>query len=237
MQIHRTVACALALALFAGCASTRVSNRQSEIEGQKIPRPRTIIVHDIALTPADLPPGSALAPHATAPDKPMDEKQLETGRQLGAAIAKSLVEEINATGMHAVRADGAPGPVLNDIEIYGAFVSVDEGSAAKRVIVGFGYGGANLQTFVEGFQMTDQGLRRLGSGEVGAGGNKTPGVAVPVLVTLATANPIGLVVGGAAKAYGELSGSETIEGDGKRTAKEIAEVLKQRFEEQGWISK
>jgi hypothetical protein len=102
-------------------------------------------------------------------------------------------------------------------------------------VVGFGKGDANLKTFVEGFLMTPQGPRRLGSGEVGADGGKSPGLGASLLVTLATKNPIGLVVSGAAKAYGEGSGKSTIEGAGKRTAEEIVKTLKVRFEEQGWI--
>jgi hypothetical protein len=35
--------------------------------------------------------------------------------------------------------------------------------------------------------------------------------------------------------YGEESGSSTVKGRAKQTAKEIADVLKKRFQEQGWI--
>jgi len=38
------------------------------------------------------------------------------------------------------------------------------------------------------------------------------------------------------KVYGEASGSATIEGRAKATAKEIADALKQRFQEAGWIN-
>ncbi len=62
-----------------------------------------------------------------------------------------------------------------------------------------------------------------------------PGLVVPTIVTIATANPIGLVVGGAVKAEGEISGRSGAKGDAERIANEIAKVLKQRFEEQGWI--
>jgi hypothetical protein len=117
----------------------------------------------------------------------------------------------------------------------GYFVSIDEGSAGKRVLVGFGSGEAEMRSAVEGYQMTAQGLRLLGSGEVEAGGSKMPGMAVPLAVLAATANPIGLVVGGGAKLYGEETGSDTIEGAAKRTAEEIAAQLKTAAEEQGWI--
>jgi hypothetical protein len=37
------------------------------------------------------------------------------------------------------------------------------------------------------------------------------------------------------KVYGEASGSSKVEGRAKSTAKEIADQLKLRFEQQGWI--
>ena len=87
----------------------------------------------------------------------------------------------------------------------------------------------------EGYQMTAEGLRLLGSGEIRSGGGELPGMVVPLAVVAATASPIGPIVGGAAKATGEVTGSETIEGAAERTAKEIAAQLRTAAEEQGWI--
>jgi hypothetical protein len=83
--------------------------------------------------------------------------------------------------------------------------------------------------------MTAQGLRKLGSGTVDSGGGKTPGGAVGVAALIITGNPVGLIVGGGAKAYGEYSGSSKIEGRAKAIAKEIAEKIKPKFQQQGWI--
>jgi hypothetical protein len=58
---------------------------------------------------------------------------------------------------------------------------------------------------------------------------------LPVVVFAATANPISLIVGGAAKVTGEATGHDMIEGEGKRTAEAIAERLLVKFREQGWI--
>ena len=52
----------------------------------------------------------------------------------------------------------------------------------------------------------------------------------------ATANPIGLIVVGGTKVYGEASGSNKLLGRTKKTAVEIAEELRIRFQEQGWVS-
>ena len=138
-------------------------------------------------------------------------------------------------GLPAVHAAGQPAPRVGDIVIIGYFESIDEGSAAKRVAIGFGSGAAELTTQVEGYLMEAQGLRKLGSREIDSAGGKTPGVAVPLAVTLATANPIGLIVGGAMKVGGEATGSSTIKGSAKRTAKKIADELRVSFEKQGWI--
>ena len=83
--------------------------------------------------------------------------------------------------------------------------------------------------------MTAQGLRKLGSGTVDSSGAKSPGAAVPVAVAVASGNPVGLIVSSGVKVYGEASGSSTIEGRAKQTAKEIADQLKTKFQQQGWI--
>ena len=67
------------------------------------------------------------------------------------------------------------------------------------------------------------------------GGRHTPGLVVPALVTVVTANPIGLVVGGAVKAEGEVSGRTTDVGSAERIADEIAKHLQIQFQKQGWI--
>jgi hypothetical protein len=147
---------------------------------------------------------SAIAGQGLA-SAPQTAAQLAIGRKLGAEIAKDLVAELQTMGLPAVRAVGQPGPRVGDGLVVGYFASVDAGSATERVVLGFGAGGAELKTVVKGFLMTAQGLRALGSGEVEAGSGKMPGGAVPLVVAVATANPIGLVVSGAAKAYGEVS--------------------------------
>ena len=106
----------------------------------------------------------------------------------------------------------------------------------ERVVVGFGTGTAEVKTHVDGYRMTEAGMQRLGGGDVSSGGaGKSPGMLVPALVTVATHNPVGLVVGGAVKAEGEVSGRTTDEGSAKRIADEISKHLKDLFERQSWI--
>ena len=231
----RIVASLFALVVVAGCASTKVANRQILVD-QKLPRPDHIWVYDFGFTPGEVPPDSALAGQVSEPSTPMTAEQIAAGRQAGAEVAKALAAEIRAMGLPAERASVGTKPQVNDIVIRGYFLSIEEGSAAKRVALGFGAGASELKVAVEGYQMTADGLRKLGSGTVDAGGGKSPGAALGVAGLIATANPAGLIVNLGMKAYGEASGSATIEGRAKDVAKEIAETIKPRFQQQGWIN-
>ena len=224
---------ALVLAL-AGCASTRVTSRQDYMRG-RLPRPNRILVYDLAATRDDLPAQSTAPGPYSAPSTPQTAEEIAIGRELGAQVAKELVAAILDMGLPAERAPRGTMPPIGDVLIKGYFASVEEGSAAKRVVLGFGAGAAELQTVVDGYLMTEQGLRKLGSRKVASGGGKTPGVVVPLVVTAATANPVGLIVGGALKVGGEVTGSSKIEGSAKRTARKIADELQAEFERRGWI--
>ena len=193
-------------------------------------------MYDFAATAADVPAYSTLAGQASEGATPQIAEQIATGRQLGAEIGSQLVEQIRSMGLPAARAVAGTTPQVNDIVIRGYLISVNEGSAAERLAIGFGSGASELRTAVEGYQMTAQGLRKLGSGTVDSGGGKTPGAALGVVGLVATGNPAGLIVSTGMKVYGEASGSSKVEGRAKQTAKEIADVLKQRFEQEGWIN-
>jgi hypothetical protein len=233
-KIATIVACLFAMVVAAGCASTKITNR-NEIVTEQLPRPAHIWVYDFAATAADIPADSALAGQIPQDATSQTPEQIATGRKVGAEIAKQLVEQIRGMGMPAERAVTGTTPQINDIVIRGYLLSIVEGSAAKRVAIGFGSGESELKVAAEGFQMTAQGLRKLGSGTTDSGGSKGPGGAVGVAALIATHNPVGLIVGTGVKLYGEESGSSKVEGRAKATAKEIADVLKKRFEQQGWI--
>ena len=213
----RIVLCLFVIVAIVGCASSTITSRQ-EYEGGKIARPDHIIVYDFAAPPTDVP-----------------ADQIATARQVGAEIAKVLVEDIRGMGLPAERASSQTVPQIGDLVIKGSILSINQGSAAERVAIGFGSGAAQLKAAAEGYLMTDHGLRKLGSGTADTSGGKSPGAALGVVGAVATANPAGLIISTGMKVYGEESGGSTIEGRAKDMAIEIAEVLQVKFKEQGWI--
>ena len=223
------------VAAIAACAKTEVTARDQLYSG-KLARPSHIWVYDFVSDPSGIPPESALA--TSTPDvaaAPQTSEQVALGREIGADIAKELVAEIEAMGLPAERATPESALGVGDLVFRGYLISVEAGSAVERVAVGMGKGNAELKTAVEGFQMTSDGLRKLGSGSIDSGDSKTPGAAVPLAVAIATKNPLGLIVSTGVKLHDEETGSATIQGKAKDTAKEIATTLKPKFQEQGWI--
>ncbi|MDH4361039.1 MAG: DUF4410 domain-containing protein [Nitrospirota bacterium] len=231
----RIAVCMLALVMAVGCASTKVTQRDSKIGTEKVAKPDRIYVYPFAATHDDIPSWSTAANRFAQASKPPTPEELEVGRNMGELVAKELVTKIEEMGLVALEGSQQSLPQPNDLMIIGYFGAVEEGSTAKRLTLGFGSGSTKLTTAVEGYQMTKTGPRLLGSGQLESGGGKTPGLILPVAVLVATANPIGLAVMGGVKLEGELSGRTKIEGSAKRTAETIAEELQKKFKEEGWI--
>ncbi len=217
-----------------GCATTKVTDRDEVVTG-KLPRPGHIWVYDFAATPADLPLKTSLDKEYFSKNEPQTPAQIAEGKKLGADIERELVYLIGEMGMSAEHAIAGTKPQVNDIVIQGYILSYDAGNEKKRIGLGLGEGASDLKVAAEGLQMTAQGLRLIGSGSTNAEGNKTPGAAVGLATLIATHNPAGLIISTGMKVYDEKSGRAKVEGRAKQTAQEIADLLKKRFQEQGWI--
>lgn len=225
----------LTLVVVAGCASTNVT-QQTPMSSPGLARPNQIWVYNFIANPAEMPADSSIRGEVDAPSTPPTAAQIEDGRQLGALIAADLVADIQGMGLSAVQAGPGSSPQVGDGVIRGYLVSVQGGGAVKRFVIGFGYGTSEMDTVVEGYTVTPEGWHKLGSGTLSSSGSKTPGMVVPAAVVIATGNPIGLIVVGGMKIYGEASGRNKLEGRAKATADAIAEQLRIRFQDRGWIS-
>ncbi len=227
----------LALATVAGCLPSGGTTHRSFVGDEQIPRPERIIVYDFAATPADIPADAAVAGHYEERATPQTAREIELGRRLGDRVAAQLVSDIGTMGLSAERAGGASPPQPGDLVIRGEFVAIDEGNRAKRMLIGFGAGAANLKTFVEVYQVTATGLRPLGSGEVEAAGAIMPGLLLPVSFGAATSNlAAAAAVGGGVAVGTEVFLPSSIDRAGEQTADEISKVLGEAFKRRGWIA-
>jgi hypothetical protein len=217
-----------------GCASTKITESEVFVS-ERLPRPGHIWVYDFAATAADVPANSMLARKFIVEATPQTLEQIALGRRLGAHLATDLVGRIQEMGLPAERATGSEMIAVDDLVVRGYLVSIKKGSAAGRIVIGFGVGRSELRTIVEGFQMTPRGLRELNFDAVRAGGSKSPGASVSVVGLLATGYPFGLIITSGMRVYQEASGYSTVEGRARATAKEIAAELKKVFQEQGWL--
>ena len=223
------------VAILAGCASSDVTSRREASGKQNFERPARIIVRDFAATPSDLPPDSAVAQLYARRSTPQSADEVRLGRKLGQRVAGELVKEILNMGMPAERAGAGPPATVGNVMIGGEFISIDEGSRLKRMLIGFGAGASELKTLVEGYLVTKDGLEPLGSAEIKAAGGKMPGMLVPVVGgAVAGEAARSAAISGAMNVVQEL-GPESMDAAAKRTAKEIAKVLKDAFRKRGWI--
>ena len=226
------------MAMLAGCASTQV-NQQTPTTAPGLARPNQIWVYDFVAAASDMPADSSLAGQVGAPSTPPTPEEIETGRQYGAIIAQELVKDIQNMGMPAIEAGPGSSPQIGDGVIRGYIVSTEGGGAGnmvKRMVIGFGSGTAEMDTVVEGYVMTPQGLRRLGSGTLTSWGNKTPGLVVPAAVAIASANPVGLIVVGGLKSMAPLAVGVGWKAARRLPPTEIAAQLRIRFQDRGWIA-
>ncbi len=233
-HLKPTITVLFALVIVAGCGSSEVISRRAENIPENIPRPARIIVYDFAATPADIPPQAAMASRYGRRPVPQTSDQIALGRELGGQVAKRLVSDILKMGLPAEPASGPP-PQIGNIIILGGFISVDEGSRIERVILGFGAGANKMRTYVEGYLVTATGWKPIGSGEIKAGGGKTPGMILPAVIGIATGEYVRSAIIGAGLSLFKESGPEKITAAANRTADTIAEELRKGFRRRGWI--
>jgi hypothetical protein len=228
--------CALVMIVASGCATKKIETER--IVEEDLPRPNQILVYDFAATPAEVPADSFITREFSVDTTAMQTtEEAAAGRDLGSRIAEGVAAHLREKGLPAKRVPlGTTLPTgINDIVLRGYLVSVKEGSAAKRIIIGFGAGASELKAAMEGFQVTEQGLRKLGSGTGQFKGSKGPGAGTGAVGYAATGNPAGLIVSSGMKLYGETRGSSKIQARAQTAAKEIAKVLEKRARELGWI--
>jgi hypothetical protein len=238
------------LALLAACTSTQ---SQMTTGGQMFARPQLVVVENFAVSPDEVQISEGLSAEVqqllgSGSGTPRTEQELQTGHQVAEAISKNLVTEIRDLGLSAevanpadprlsgARGDVVPPGIQNAVLITGQLVSVDEGNAAERVIIGFAAGRSDVRAQVQVFVISGGQRRLIDTIEVDAKSGLTPGMAE----TLGAGALAGHLLVSAAVSTGVQVVSEkvadTVVADADRAAKGIAKQLSALFAQQGWTS-
>ena len=227
----------LFLGALVGCGSdvdSDVTKKLSKSDRRNLPEPTQILVYDFAVSPDELSaeargrlPGAGDDPNSNA-----QRTQLE--HQIADVVAAKVVEELQDLDLPARRWRG-PAPVGEGIyTIEGQFVTVDEGNAAMRMIIGFGAGGTEIKTLVQAYAMEPAGKRLLAEATLDAESSSAPGLAAT------------LPVGGAISGIGQAAAINTgigvvremntdVHEGAEDTAEAIVELMKPRMEKMDWI--
>jgi hypothetical protein len=230
------LACSLALSACGSDTDAEITNKMSKKDRKTLPPPTQILVYDFAVSPAEVSADSAAADElrGVGDDPYSNAQKTSLEHQIAAIVAERLVEELQDLDLPAMRWRGpAPaGPGIYTIE--GQFVTIDEGNAAMRMIVGFGAGGTEIKTLVQAYASEQTGKRLLAEAEVSSESSSAPGLAATV--------PVGSAISGLATAAAIQTGVGTVreintdvrEG-AEETAVAIVELMEPRLEDLEWI--
>jgi hypothetical protein len=220
-----TIAAAALILLVAACAPTHVESSYSSPSGP-LPRPQMIVVQDFiapggggaldrglrARLQRELNGSSAAAESETDAAKAVD------------ALARSLVEQLVAAGLPAMRSAAPPASDRDPVLIVaGQLLSVDEGNATRRNLVGLGAGHSEVVADVQVYlARRGQSPALVQSFKADAQSSRKPGAAETAGVGAATGRM-------AESAAGNVAASELVsastEADAARMGKEIANKI------------
>ncbi len=228
------------LGVLAGCGSdtdAEVTNKMSKKDRKTLPSPTQILVYDFAVSPSEIPADSAAASalQGVGDDPYNNPQRTQLEHQIAAVLAEELVEELQDLDLPAQRWRG-PAPAGTGIyALEGQFVTVDEGNAMARMIIGFGVGGTEIETHVQAYVVEPTGKRLLAEATVNSESSSAPGLAA----TLPTGAAItgGLGVGSAINTgVGVVRELNTDVREGAEdTARAIVDLMKPRMEQMDWI--
>jgi hypothetical protein len=207
------------------------------VKATGLPKPQLVIVHDFGVSPSAVALDTAIGARLmeAVQGNPEAESQLKIGQSVARVVTENLVQEISKLGIPAVEAAKATPVAGPSLSIEGQFLTVDQGNRLRRAVVGFGAGASEVRTLVQVFETTNEGRRLVEDFYTTVKSSRKPG--------LGPMAGVGAAAGRAATSAAVSTGvgiatahSQTVEGDGKNTADEIAKVLKKFFVEQGWIA-
>ena len=220
----RAISLVVVVALVAGCAQVNTTPLR-RYRGPRLEAPRAVVVYDFEPTGESI--GLESGRDIEANEEGDSEENLANRREVGRVLADVLAEELEDRGILTSRKSGPVGVPPGSLVIGGQIVTVDEGSRAKRIFIGFGSGKSRLTSAAQLYAVTPTGPAVAWEYQNTAASGAKPGVltTLPIGIAVQGLTLLLLVINGGLSAMGELSSSSTA--NAKRMAKELAESVEE----------
>ncbi|MCU0587660.1 MAG: DUF4410 domain-containing protein [Syntrophobacteraceae bacterium] len=207
----------LVLSSAMGCASATSQRTGRLVEKGALPRPAVLLIYDFSV----------------APDGARPSEEIQRGQAIAQSLSEEVVTKLEAVGIAARRATDSTSVPLHALVVKGQFVTINEGSRAKRMLIGFGAGSTRLEVEVQAYQMTRSGLRRITEVQGGARGNRMPGIVLAGGMAPAVGTLTPVLTQGVAGVVREVRGG--IGADIDRLAEQFAYKTVAFYHRQGWM--
>jgi hypothetical protein len=215
----RLVSILLVVVLVAGCAKVN-TNDLRRYKGLRLPSPQAIVVYDFEPTGTEI----GLAPGQTGGESGLgiSQEEMEIRREVGRVLADVVAKELENRGIVTTRQSGTVRVPEASMAIGGQVISVDEGSGAKRIFIGFGSGRSRLSTVGQLYGKTDGEMADLWGYQNTAASGAKPGVltTLPIGIAVQGLTLFVLLLNGGLSTLGALSSTSTA--NAKRMGKEMA---------------
>jgi len=220
------------------CAPTRVAPVET-YSGPRLAPPDIVLVEDFAVDPSEVKLDRGLRSRLTGlfASESTDQREREVGRKVAVALRDTLVEEVRKMGLAADAAGTAPATGGRRLFVAGQLLSVDQGNATRRNLIGLGAGRSGVDAAAQLYYAgAGERERLLESFEAEAESSRKPGAAETMGAGAAAGRvAASAATGTALSAYSEAT-SANVDAEGKRIGRELAKRLGTFFAQQGWIA-
>jgi hypothetical protein len=207
------------------CASATVEPARELADESTIVKPSIVLVYDFAVRAED----------SANPTTKEQREALAKDRKIARSLSEVVISGLNEKGIDSRLALAEDVPPVEALLLKGRFITIDEGSTAGRMLIGFGVGAQELRVQIETYQATAGGSERpLAISDASADSGSMPGMAVPVAAGAAVGNVVvSAAVSGGMATFRELGGPM------QTSVKQLGDAITERgvafYERKGWL--
>lgn len=218
----RVISLVLVITLVAGCAKVNTTGVR-RYQGPRLNASRAIVVYDFE------PTGQSIGLDSIDADggDGLSNEDIEHRREVGRVLSDVLAKELEERGILSSRKAGPVSVPPGSMSIGGQIITVDEGSSAKRILIGFGSGKNRLSSAAQLYGIPKEDSTVLWEYQNTAASGPKPGIltTLPIGIAIQGVTLLLLVIQGGMATMGELSSSSTA--NAKRMAKELADSVEE----------